>query len=66
MDNIFFIWTYGEKRLETILEKLNISHLNIKFTHKWKIENIPFLDLNVKLSEGQLETDLYIRPADIV
>ena len=66
IDNIFFIWTYGEKRLKTILEKLNISHPNIKFTHEWKIENISFLDLNVKLAEGQLEADLYIKPADSV
>ena len=54
------------ERLETILEKLNISHPNIKFTHEWKIENISFLDPNVKLAEGQLETDLYIKPADSV
>ena len=62
--NIFFIWTYGEKRLPIFLEKLHKFHSNIKFTHESNKENISFLDLNVKLSEGQFETDLYIKPTD--
>ena len=64
IDNIFFIWTDGEKKLQNFLEKLNKSHPNIKFTHEPSKENISFLDLNVTLSEGQLQTDLYIKPTD--
>ena len=37
---------------------------NIKFTYESSKEIISFLDLNVKLSEGQLETNLYIKPTD--
>ena len=48
IDDISFIWTCGEKKLQTFLEKLT---LNIKFTHESSKENISFLDLNVKLSE---------------
>ena len=47
-----------------VLEKLNKFHPNIKFTHESSKEHISFLDLNFKLSEGQLKTDLYIKPAD--
>ena len=34
------------------------------FTHESSKENISFLDLSIKLSEGQLETDLYVKPTD--
>ena len=37
---------------------------SFKLTHQSSKENISFLDLNVKLSEGQLKTDLYIKPTD--
>ena len=62
MADIFFIWAHGEKKLQNFLEKLSKCHPNIKFSHESREENISFLDINVKLSEGQLETDLYIKP----
>ena len=34
------------------------------FTHESSTESVPFLDLRVKLSQGQLETDLHIKPTD--
>ena len=64
IDDIFFIWTHGEKKLQNFLQKLNKFHPNIKFTHESSKENISFLDLNVKLLEGKLETDLHIKPMD--
>ena len=36
----------------------------MKFTHESSKENISFLDLNVKLSDGQLETELHIKPTN--
>ena len=53
-DNIFFIWTRGEEKQQNDLEKLNKFHPNIRFIHESSKEKISFLDLNVKLSEGQL------------
>ena len=64
MDDIFFIWTHGEKKQQNFLEKLNKFHPNIKVTHESSRENNSFLDFNVKLSDRQLETDLYIKPTD--
>ena len=55
IDHVFFIWTHGEKRLQNFFEKLNKFHTNIKFTHESSKENILFLDLTVKLSQGQPE-----------
>ena len=34
IDDIFFIWTHGEKRLQTFSEKLNKFHPNTKFIDK--------------------------------
>ena len=64
VDDIFFIWIHGEKKLQNLLEKLNKCHPNIKVTHESSRDNNSFLDLNVKLLDGQLETDLYIKPTD--
>ena len=64
IDDIFYIWTHGEKKLRTFLEKLNKFHSNIKSTHESSKENISFLDLHVTLLEEQLETNLYIKSAD--
>ena len=64
IDNIFFIWTHGEKKLQNFLEKLNKFHPNINFTHESSEKNFLFLDLNIKLSNGQLEKDLYTKPTD--
>ena len=53
-DDIFFIWTRDEEKQQNVLEKLNKFHRNIRFMYESSKENISFLDLNVKLSEGQL------------
>ena len=62
--DIFFIWTHGENKLKTFLEKLNQFHPNIQFTHESSTKSISFLDLCVKLSQRKLETDLHIKPTD--
>ena len=64
IDDVFFIWTHGEKKLQNVLEKLSKFHPNIKFTRESSKESISFLDLKVRLSDEQLETDLYIKPTD--
>ena len=42
IDDVFFIWTHGEQKLNSFLEELNNYHLNIKFTHESSKENISF------------------------
>ena len=54
---MFFIWTHGEKRLQTFLEKLDKIHPNITSTHASRKENISFLDPNIIY-------DLHIKPTD--
>ena len=52
IDDVFFIWTHGKEKLEKFLKNFNNYHPNIKFTHEFNKENIPFLDLKVSLSGG--------------
>ena len=64
IDDIFFNWTHGEQELERFLEDLNNFTPNLTFTHEASKNCIPFLDLKVKLIDGKLETDLYMKPTD--
>ena len=53
IDDIFFIWTHGEQELERFLKVLNNFTPNLSFTHEASKNCIPFLDLKVKLIDGQ-------------
>ena len=61
--DIFFIWTNGKEHLETFLQELNFNP-DLKFTYESNEKEIPFLDLKVKLNEGKINTDIYIRSTD--
>ena len=64
IDDIFFIWTHGKQQLEIFLKDLNNFTTNLSFTHEASKTCIPFLDLKVKLIDGKLETDLYMKHTD--
>ena len=57
LDGVFFIWNHGQQKLDSFLEEL-------KFTYESSKTSIPFLDLKVSLSIGDLFTDLYIKSTD--
>ena len=58
IDDIFFIWTKGENKLESFLQRLNTFHPNLKFTQEKSKKSINFLDVVVKISGDKFETDL--------
>ena len=64
IDDPFFIWTHGEGKLTSSLNVLNNYHPDINFTNEPHKEHISSLDLNVKLSENKLSTDLYFKSTD--
>ena len=43
---------------------LNNIHPNIKFTSDRSTTSIPFLDVNIQLHNGKIETYLYCKPTD--
>ena len=60
IDDFFFIWSHGEEKL---LKDLNKKDL-IKFTHEANKECITFLGLKVKLLDGGISTDLFVKSTD--
>ena len=64
IDDVSFIWTHGMETLSLFLKDLNNFHPNIKFFHEVNKESIHFLDLNIRLSDGNISTDLYVKPTD--
>ena len=51
IDDIFFVWTHGENKLDEFLESLNSFHPNLKFTSERSEQEINFLDITVQLSK---------------
>ena len=39
-------------------------HPTIKFTAEYSKEEVDFLDINIKLIDGELKTDLFVKPTD--
>ena len=46
IDDIFFIWTHGNDKLEKFLDDLNSFDNNIKFTHESSKDNVIFSDFD--------------------
>ena len=64
IDDIFVIWTEGPDNLQIFIDYLNSIHPTIKFTSSHSYSCVPFLDVNVSLNNGIIETDLYSKPTD--
>ena len=59
-DGVSFTWTYGNEKLSSFLEDLNKFHPKIKFSHGLNKKTFIFLDINVRLSDGKISTNLYV------
>ena len=64
INDIFFIREHGEESLQKFLNKLNSFHPTKKFTAEYSKETINILDVNIRLVEGELMTDLFFDPID--
>ena len=64
IDDICFIWTHGEEKLEEFMEDFNAFNPNIQFTYESSKKSIAFLDLDVALYNGKLENTVHIKPTD--
>ena len=61
---MFFIWIHGEENLNSFMKDFNSLKSNLNFTFEYDRNSINFLDLNVKLNNGELTTIVYIKPTD--
>ena len=65
IDEIFLIYTGGERKLIEFLTKLNTAHDSIKFDFEKSTKSIAFLDTLVYIDDKrQLQTTLYTKPTD--
>ena len=64
IDDIFFIWTHGEEKLEEFMADFNAFNPNIQFTYESSKKSIAFLDLDVALNNGRLESTVHVKPTD--
>ena len=64
IDDGFGIWMHGLDELQKFNEVANKIHPNIKVELRWSKSQIEFLDTWVKLVDGHIETDLYVKPTD--
>ena len=64
IDDIFFVFKDSEENLNKFLKDLNEFHPNVKFIYEKSKEEINFLDLFIKLTDGKIVTDLYCKPTD--
>ena len=53
-----------EKSLKVFMKQVNMFHSTIKFTAEYSNEEVNFLDVNSKLLDGELKTDLLVKPKD--
>ena len=64
IDDVFFIWTHGKENLKNFMCNLNEFNDSIKFTYDSHNQKINFLDVNINISNGKLNTDLYVKSTD--
>ena len=65
IDDIFFVWTYGQDKLDKFVNYLNTCHDTIKFTLEISCLKINFLDITItKETDGHMSTNLYCKPTD--
>ena len=62
--DIFFHWEHGEESTRDFIDQVKLFHPAIKFTAEYSKEEVSFLELNVKLIDGKLKTDLFVKSTD--
>ena len=62
IDDLAALSTATKEDLHTFVDHLNSRHPKIKFTVEISKQSVPFLDVQIHLSQHKLETDLYSKP----
>ncbi|KAM4050613.1 uncharacterized protein ACNLHF_017504 isoform 1-T1 [Anomaloglossus baeobatrachus] len=62
IDDVIFIWSGPEEVCHDFLRSLNDNDMNIFLTYTISPSTATFLDLQVRIKDGRLETGLYRKP----
>ena len=55
---------YSSSYLYNPRNEITQAHPTIKFTTEWSRDSVSFLDTTVKIVDGRIVTDLYVKPTD--
>ena len=66
VDDIWGIWTHGEKTLLKYFEIANQVHSRIKLTLRYSTDSTEFLDVKITLINGFIKTDLFTKDTDLI
>ncbi|XP_064469936.1 uncharacterized protein LOC135384676 [Ornithodoros turicata] len=64
LDDIFMVWLHSEDDLITFISDFNQAHPAIKFIHSYSAFTVNFLDVQGKLTQGVLSTNLFRKRTD--
>ena len=64
IDYIFFIREHCKESLNIFREQGNMFLSTIEFTAEYSKKEVNFLDGNIKLIDGELKTDMFVKPTD--
>ena len=66
IDDVFALFKGSESQLDELVGWLNtLMPGTVKFTSNYSAEKIEFLDIEVSIEGGKLETNLYIKPTNL-
>ena len=64
IDDIFLIWEHGPTSLQRFIDHINSCVPSIQFTSTISVHQVSFLDTWIRLADGRISTDLYVKPTD--
>ena len=64
IDDVSFIWTHGQRKLDSFLDYINSFHEALKFASESSREGDSFLYVMEVRNGCALKTDLYYKPTD--
>ena len=64
IDDVFGIWIGTAPELEAFTIHANSIHENIQVDLRYSPHTIVFLDTTVRMRNGHIYTDLYVKPTD--
>ena len=64
INDVFFYGLMQKKILAILIDRLNNYDPNITFTNGYRKKEIPFFDLKVGITNGNITTDSYVKDTD--
>jgi hypothetical protein len=64
VDDVWGLWEHGLEKLQEFHKLANSLHPRIKTELRFSSQQIEFLDVNIKIKDGFIQTDLFSKDTD--